>query len=225
MLYLASLHQCYAVLQCQSYYQFSALPTVKWSFWEVWADCEMLVLKAKEEGKDFYNCLMIYCNTHLTGIMKSPMQILQARNAISDVPMSNAARKQLVIQPEVVMSIDKHAVLPIHDLHVGQDVMYQDSTSCLSSCHSKFVFEPRSYKNHTRDGIVYRKPQSHLKPFILRTRTLNLLSVCHPQWHNLPICGQWDKLSARSLLQWTIMYKYRQADLKGISSPQSSLIF
>ena len=72
---------------------------------------------------------MIYHNNALTGIMKSPMQILQGRNARSDLPMSNAARKQLGIQPEVVRNSDKHAVLPMHDLHVGQDVMYQDSTS------------------------------------------------------------------------------------------------
>ena len=58
--------------------------------------------KAKEKGKDFYKCLMIYCSTPLTGIMKSPMQILQGRNARSDLPMSNAARTQLGIQPEVV---------------------------------------------------------------------------------------------------------------------------
>ena len=64
---------------------------------------------------------MIYCNTPLTGIMKSP---IQERNTRSDMPMSNAARKQLGIQPEVVRNNDRHAVLPMHDLHVGQDVMY-----------------------------------------------------------------------------------------------------
>ena len=51
-----------------------------------------LFYKVKEEDKDFYKCLMIYSNTPLTGIMKSPMQILQGRNARSDLPMSNAAR-------------------------------------------------------------------------------------------------------------------------------------
>ena len=61
--------------------------------------------------------------------MKSPMQILQGKNARSDLPMSNAARKQLGIQPEIVRNNDKHVVLPMHDLHVGQDVMYQGSAS------------------------------------------------------------------------------------------------
>ena len=54
------------------------------------------------------------------------MQILQGRNARSDL-LTNAARKQLGIQPVVVRNNDKHAVLPTHDLHLHQDVMYQDS--------------------------------------------------------------------------------------------------
>ena len=56
------------------------------------------------------------------------MQILQGRNARSDLPMSNAAWKLLGIQPEVIRNSDKHAVLPTHDLHVGQQVMHHDST-------------------------------------------------------------------------------------------------
>ena len=55
-----------------------------------------LFYKAKE-GKDFYTYLMIYLNTPLTDIMKSPMQILQGRSAGSDLPMSYAARKQLCV--------------------------------------------------------------------------------------------------------------------------------
>ena len=53
--------------------------------------------KAKEEGKDLYKCLMIDRNTHLTGSLQSPMQILQGRLPRSDLPMSNTARKQLRI--------------------------------------------------------------------------------------------------------------------------------
>ena len=82
-----------------------------------------------KEDKDFYKCLMIYHNTPLTGIMKSPMQTLQGRNARSDLQMSNAARKQLGIQPEIIRNNVKNAVLPMHNLHVGQDVMFQDFTS------------------------------------------------------------------------------------------------
>ena len=46
----------------------------------VFADCKVLFNKAKEEeGKDFYKCLMIYCNTSLTGSLQLPMKILQGR--------------------------------------------------------------------------------------------------------------------------------------------------
>ena len=55
------------------------------------------------------------------------MQILQGRSARSDLPLSNTDRKQLGIQPEVIKSIDKHEVLLTHDLHVGQNVLYQNS--------------------------------------------------------------------------------------------------
>ena len=73
--------------------------------------------------------------------------------------MPNAARKQLGIQPEVVRNNDKHAVLPTHDLHVGQDAMYQDSASkhWYPAVIQSLCSEPRSCKIITRDGIVYRK--------------------------------------------------------------------
>ena len=69
------------------------------------------------------------------------MEVLQGRSARSDLPMSNAARKQIGIQPEVIKKIDKHEQLPTYNLHVGQHVMYQDSSSkqMVSSCDWKFV--------------------------------------------------------------------------------------
>ena len=72
---------------------------------------------------------MIYHNTPLTGSLQSPMQILQGRNARSDLQMSNAARKHLGIQHEIVRNSDKHAAFPTNYLHVGQHVILQDSTS------------------------------------------------------------------------------------------------
>ena len=56
--------------------------------------------KAKVEGKDLFKCLMIYHNIPLSGSLQSLMQILQSRSARSDIPMSNAARQQLGLQPE-----------------------------------------------------------------------------------------------------------------------------
>ena len=71
------------------------------------------------------------------------MQILKGKNARSDLPMANAATKQLGIQPEVM-----HAALPIHDLHVGQHVVFQDSTSkhWYPAVIKSLCPEPRSYK-------------------------------------------------------------------------------
>ena len=37
-----------------------------------------LFYKTKEEGTDLFKCLMIYCNTPLSGSLQSPMQILQS---------------------------------------------------------------------------------------------------------------------------------------------------
>ena len=59
-----------------------------------------MLQKAKEEGKDLFKCLMIYCNTALTSSLQSPMQILQSRSVRSDLPMSHAARKQLGLEKE-----------------------------------------------------------------------------------------------------------------------------
>ena len=150
-----------------------------------------LFYKAKEEGKVFYKYLMICCNTPLTGFMKSPIQIFQGRNARSHLPMSNGTRKQCDVQPKVVRNNDKHAVLPTHDLHVGQDVMHQDYTSKLwyPAVIQRLCFEPRSYNILTRYGVVYRKTQSPLKLLYLRRRNLKLLCVCHPQLHNLLLCN------------------------------------
>ena len=117
--------------------------------------------------KDFYNYLMIYHNTPLTGSLQSPMQIFQGRNVRSDLPMSNAARKQLGMQPEIIRNSDKHARLRTHNHNVDQHVMYQDSARkhWYQVVISSLCSEPRSYKIITRDGIVYRQTQSHLKPF------------------------------------------------------------
>ena len=88
-----------------------------------------LFKKSQGRRKDFYKCLMIYCNIPLTGSLQSPMQILQGKSARSDMPMSNASTKWLGIQLEVLRNFDKHEKLPTHDSHVSQHVMYQDSFS------------------------------------------------------------------------------------------------
>ena len=59
-----------------------------------------LFYKAKDEGKDLFKCLMVYHNTPLSNMLLLPMQILASRSATSDLPISNAARKQLGIDCE-----------------------------------------------------------------------------------------------------------------------------
>ena len=53
-----------------------------------------LFYEAQEEGEDLYKSLMIYRNNPLSSQLQSPMQILQSWIARSQLPMSNAARKQ-----------------------------------------------------------------------------------------------------------------------------------
>ena len=95
------------------------------------------------------------------------MQILQGRSARSDLPMSNAASKQLGIQPAVIRNIDKYEQLPIHDVYVGQHVMYQDSTSkqWYPAVIKSLCPETRRYKIKTSDSVLYRKMQGCLKPY------------------------------------------------------------
>ena len=88
-----------------------------------------LFYKAKEEGKYLFKCLIIYHNTPLSGSLQSLMQILQGRCTRSDLPMSNAARQWLGLQPVKLRTVYKNEHLPSHDLHILKDVMYQDATS------------------------------------------------------------------------------------------------
>ena len=85
--------------------------------------------KAKEEGKDLFKCLMVYCNTPLSNTLWSPMQILARISTRSDYPISNAARKQLKIDCENLRTKYKNEHLPLHYLYIDQVVMYQDPTS------------------------------------------------------------------------------------------------
>ena len=131
------------------------------------------------------------------------MQILQGRNARSDLPMSNAARKQ----PEIIRNSDKYAALPNHDLNVGQHVMYQDSTSkhWYPAIIDSFCSEPRSYKIITRDGIIYRKTQSHLKPFTPQNKmsqsTKCVFSLMAQSNHMWPVKTESKKSQINNQLQ------------------------
>ena len=56
-------------------------------------------------------------------------------------------------------------MLPTHDLHVRQSVMYQDSVTkqWYPAVITSLCQEKRSYMITTSDDVVYRKMQAHLK--------------------------------------------------------------
>ena len=81
--------------------------------------------------------------------------------------MSNAARKQLGLDCEDLRTKHKNEHLPSHDLHLDQEVMYQDSTSkqWYPATITRQCKEPRRYIVTTKEGVQYRKTQAHLKPY------------------------------------------------------------
>ena len=72
---------------------------------------------------------MIYHNIPLSSNLQPLMQMLQSRSTRSQLPMSNAARRQLGLSPQLLRIKTKNEHLPSHDLCIGQDVMFQDSIS------------------------------------------------------------------------------------------------
>ena len=85
--------------------------------------------RQKRKEKTCLKYLMIYHNTPLSSNLQSPMQIFQSRSVRSDLPMSNMARHQLRVKPELLRSKYKNEHLLLQDLHLGQHVMYQDLTN------------------------------------------------------------------------------------------------
>ena len=114
-----------------------------------------LFYKVKDEGTDLFKSLMIYHNTPLTSNLKSPMQIVWSRTARSQLPMSNAARKQLGLQTDQQRAKSTNEHLPSHDLCVGQNVMVQCPTSkrWYPLVFTRLCQEPRSYKVRLR--LIY----------------------------------------------------------------------
>ena len=111
-------------------------------------------------------CLMIYCNTPIESTSKLPMQMLQQRSARSQLPMSNAACRQLGVAAEQITA-NKNQHLSSHDLHIGQEVMYQDPVTkrWFPATIEALCPEPRSYQIQTMKEVIYRRTQNHLKPY------------------------------------------------------------
>ena len=127
-----------------------------------------LFYKAKEEGKDLFKCLMIYCSTLLSCSLQSLMKILQSRRARSDLPMSNADRQQLVLQPEKLRNVNKNQHFTSHDLcMLGKMLCTKmlQASSAVSSHYYQFMCAAKKLQ-------YYYKRRCHLQE---DTRSLEAL--------------------------------------------------
>ena len=142
-----------------------------------------LFYKAREEGADLYKVLMIYCNTPLTSNLQSQLQILQNQSVRSQLSMSNSAKRQLGLEAAKIRTKTKNENLPLHVLHLYQDVMMQDPTSKWWSLavKTRLCKEPRSYQVTTSDNVTYRKKQAHLKPYKPESRSAEDAKSCNMQ--------------------------------------------
>ena len=143
---------------------------------------------------------MVYHNTPLSSNLQSPIQILASRSARSNLPMSNAARRQKGLDCKYLRTQSKNEQVPLHDLHLDQVVMYQDPNDkrWYPATITRLCLEPRSYLITTKQGVKYRKTQAHLKPY-------------HPQ-------GE-DELLMQERHKWTV--PSAQNKLSAISPAQS----
>ena len=134
--------------------------------------------KAKEEGHSLYTALMVYRNTPLNGTLQSPMQILQGRQACTDLQLLHAAKVQMGInhapQPtaEILHAKGKSLSSPTHDIPIGQNVMYREPNDkkWYPATVIQQLPKKRSYLIKTNDNIIYRKTQVHLNPYIPQTK-------------------------------------------------------
>ena len=158
-----------------------------------------LFQKAKDEGTDIHKGLMIYHNMPLASTSKSPMQMLQQRSARLQLPMSNAARRQLGIAIEQPSS-NKNQHLPTHDFHIGQEVVCQSPINkrWFPATIKALCPEPRSYQIETQEGITYRKTQNHLKPFKShqKTQTKEQYQQKCSNTHRTPVNDDGKKIQA-----------------------------
>ena len=108
---------------------------------------------------------MVYHNTPLSSNLQSPRQILASRSARSNLPMSNAARRQKCLDCKHLKNQYKNEQVPSHDLHLDQVVMYQDPNDkrWYPATITRLCQEPRSYLITTKQGVQYRKTKAHLK--------------------------------------------------------------
>ena len=166
MLYIRGLHQSHEWVQ---YHHITSSPHYPQSngLAEKYVQIvKNLFYKAKEEGKDLYQSLMVYCNTPLSSSLQSPMQILASRSARSDLPMSNVARKQKGLDCEQLRI--KHKNEQCHHMtSTWTSGHYQDPSDkrWYPATITRIVPRTKSYLITTKQRVQYRKTQAHLKPY------------------------------------------------------------
>ena len=129
------------------------------------------------------------------------MQILASRSARSNLPICNATRRQKDLDCKHLRTQYKNEQVPSHDLHLDQAVMYQDPNDkrWYPATITRLCQEPRSYLITTKQGVQYRKTQSHLKPYHPHGEDELLTQEKHKQ----TVPGAQNKLSATNLVQST----------------------
>ena len=101
------------------------------------------------------------------------MQILQGRQACTDLPLLHAAKVKMGINhiprpsAEILHVKDKSLSTPTHDIPIGQNVMYGELNGgrWYSATVIQQLQEKRSYLIKTHGNVIYRKMQVHLKPY------------------------------------------------------------
>ena len=103
---------------------------------------------------------------------------------------SSTSRKQTGIQLEVARNNDMHAVLPMHDLYVCQQMICQDSAS-------------KHWYPEVLDSMcpVYRKLQSHLKHSTLQNMMLHSNQCVSQSTHMWPVKAGFKKLQVNTQSQ------------------------
>ena len=101
-------------------------------------------------------------------------------------PISNTARKQLGIDCENLRTKYKNEHLPITWLQYRPSsyVPRLNKQMMVSSYHNQACKETRSYIITTKEGVQYRKPQTHLKSYQPQNKKLvdeHLLQNNHMQ--------------------------------------------
>ena len=117
---------------------------------------------------------MVYRNTPLNGTLQSPMQILQGRQAHTDLPLSHPAKVKMGINhaprptAEILCVKDKSLSTPTHHIPIGQNVIYREPNDrrWYPTTVIQQLPEKRSYLIKTHDNVIYRKMQVHLKLYI-----------------------------------------------------------